>query len=151
MNREKNSENPLVGTWTLVAIRAIAADGSVAPEAYGPAPVGILTYTADGHMTVIFAQGDRPPLSGNPASPFDLADVPASERAQAFSSFSAYAGTYTLAGDSVTHHVAIASIPNRVGTDLVRIVVLEGDRLTLKTPPVCDNLSRFELVWQKLA
>ncbi|GAB4461537.1 MAG: lipocalin-like domain-containing protein [Elainellaceae cyanobacterium] len=146
-----NSENPLVGTWTLVAIRAIAADGSVDPEAYGPSPVGRLMYTADGYMTVLFAQGDRPPLSGNPTSPFDLADVPATERAQAFSSFSAYAGTYTLAGDSVTHHVAIASIPNRVGTDLVRIVALEGDRLTLKTPPGRDSLNYFELVWQKSA
>ncbi len=144
-----DSANPLVGTWALVGIRAISADGGVDPEAYGPAPVGILTYTADGHMTVMFAQGDRPLLSGNPVSPFDLAAVPALERAQAFSSFSAYAGTYTLAGDRVTHHVAIASIPNRVGTDLVRVVALEGDRLTLTTPPTA-NFTQVELIWQRL-
>ncbi|MFQ3619288.1 MAG: lipocalin-like domain-containing protein [Cyanobacteriota bacterium] len=144
-----NSENPLVGTWTLVAIRAISADGSVDPAAYGLAPIGRLTYTADGYMTVLFARGDRPPLSGNPTSPFDLAAVPASERAQAFSSFSAYAGTYTLAGSIVTHHVAIASLPNRTGTDLVRIVALEGDRLTLKTPPTETGIS-VELIWQRL-
>lgn len=141
--------NPLVGTWTLVAIRAIAPDGSVDPEAYGPSPVGRLTYTADGHMTVLFAQGDRPPLSHSPASPFQLEAVPLPELAQAFSSFSAYAGTYTLAGNTVTHHVAIASIPNRTGTDLVRILSLEGDRLTLKTLP-STNSTHVELIWQRL-
>lgn len=141
--------NSLVGTWTLVAIRAIAPNGSIDPEAYSPSPVGRLSYTAKGYMTVLFALGDRPPLSGNPASPFELDTVPMSELAQAFSSFSAYAGTYTLAGDTVTHHVAIASIPNRAGTDLVRIAALEGDRLTLKTLPGARS-THVELIWQRL-
>ncbi|GAB4132513.1 MAG: hypothetical protein Fur0046_02380 [Cyanobacteria bacterium J069] len=144
--------NPLLGTWKLAAIRAIYADGTVDAAAYGPAPVGYITYTAEGHMMVMFAQGDRPPLRGNPNSPFDLAAVPAAELAQAFSSFSAYAGTYTLAGDTVTHHVAIASIPDRVGLDLVRRVVLADHQLILQTPPLPQNpdSTQFELIWERV-
>jgi hypothetical protein len=158
--------NPLIGLWRLLAIRAIYVDGSVAPEVYGPDPVGYLSYSApvsgpdSGHMMVMFERRDRALLSGNPTSPFSLESVPAAELAQAFTSFSAYAGTYTLHGDHVHHHLTTASLPNRVGTTLVRQFSLSGDgllapldeRLTLRTPELMKGGSPlvFELVWQRL-
>lgn len=151
--------NPLVGVWQLVAIAARHADGTIAPEVYGAHPVGCLTYTADGYMMVMFAQGNRSPLSGQPQSPFDLGAVPVEELAQAFASFSAYAGTYTLDGNRVYHHLTIASIPNRVGTTLVRTFAVGGSALseplgtclTLTTPEsmVSGIKTVFELVWER--
>ena len=74
------------------------------------------------------------------------------EQAEAFNTFLAYAGRYTLTGDKVTHFVAISSIQNYVGKELVRSVKLEGDQMTLVTPPTRINgkIQTVELIWQRL-
>jgi hypothetical protein len=78
------------------------------------------------------------------------------EKAEAFSTALAYAGTFTVSGDRVTHHVEAATDPNRVTKDLVRIVVrLVGDRVTLRTvdPLAWDDGVRCayeELVWVRI-
>jgi hypothetical protein len=141
----------LVGTWQLVSITALQANGAVTADVYGVSPVGYLTYTATGHMVVLFSRGDRPLLSGNPTSPFSLESVPVAELGQAFASFSAYAGTYTVEGNAVHHHLSVASIPNRVGATLVRSFVLSGDSLTLTTPETQAQgiATAYRLVWQR--
>jgi Lipocalin-like domain len=145
--------NPLVGTWKLISARAIFPDGSVDTEVYGSNPTGYITYAAEGQMMVMFSRSDRPPLSGDATSPFSasMLSVPVEERAQAFSTFSAYGGTYTVNENTVIHHVEVASIPNRVGKDLVRTFVLNGNQITLKTQPVnSDGVQKvFELLWEK--
>lgn len=55
------------------------------------------------------------------------------ERAQLFNSMLAYAGTYTITGDKVVHHIDIAWNNARLGSDQVRFFKLYGDRLTLTT------------------
>jgi CubicO group peptidase (beta-lactamase class C family) len=77
---------------------------------------------------------------------------PAEERAQAFSTLVAYAGTYTFTGDKVIHHVEIDALQNRVGSDQVRFVTLQGNRLILKTPPISRGGGQqiLELVWERL-
>lgn len=148
------TNNPLLGIWSLKAAIARHEDGTIEPEAYGPNPSGYITYTVEGRMMVIFSKRDRPPLSGNIRSPFspEMQTLPRAELADAFSSFNAYAGTYTLSGDTVIHHVEMASIPNRVGTDLVRTVALNGNQLRLKTPPLMRDgkLQTFELIWERI-
>ncbi len=149
----KPMSNPLVGTWKLISARAIFPDGSVDTEVYGSNPTGYITYAAEGQMMVMFSRSDRPPLSGDATSPFSasMLSVSVEERAQAFSTFSAYAGIYTIKGNTVIHHVEVASIPNRVGKDLVRTFVLNGNQITLKTQPVkSDGVQKvFELLWEK--
>jgi len=92
----------------------------------------------------------RPPLSQEVRSPLspEMQSLP-EELAQAFTTFNAYAGTYTLSGNTVTHQIEIASIPNRVGTMLVRTFTLSESRVTLSTPPVLSGgvETVFELVW----
>lgn len=113
--------NPLIGIWKLIAVTAFYADGTITPEVYGANPVGYITYTADGYMMVMFSRSDRPLLSRDIQSPLsgEMNMVSIEELAEAFIGFSAYAGTYTLSGNTVRHHLTIASIPNRVGTTLV--------------------------------
>jgi Lipocalin-like domain len=146
--------NPLIGIWKLISAMAIHPDGTVDSEVYGTNPTGYITYTADGNMMVMFSRSDRPPFSQAVRSPFSAAmnAVPMAELAQAFTSFNAYAGTYTFSGNTVHHHLTIASIPNRVGTTLVRTFTINGDLITLRTPETINDgvAIVFEFVWERL-
>lgn len=137
--------NDLVGTWRLVSAVATNASGERDPHPYGLKPSGLLSYMPDGRMTAIIAHDGRRPLSG------DRISAPSAERAEAYATFFAYAGSYKIEGDKVVHHVEIASVPNWVGTDLVRVVALHGDRLTLSTPPlsVAGRTQSTELLWER--
>lgn len=143
MNQSKDA---LVGTWKLVSYINISTDGQKSTP-YGEHPSGFLTYTREGRMSAILTAEGRKPLSNA-----DRFTVGAAERAEAYSTVTAYAGTYTFTGDKVVHHVEVASFQNWVGTDLVRFVKMDGDRLTLRTEPraVRGASQSGELVWQRV-
>jgi hypothetical protein len=146
--------NPLIGIWKLISAIAIQSDGMINSVVYGNHPVGYITYTLDGHIMVMFSRSDRPPLSQEVQSPLSpqMQSLPVEELAQAFTTFNAYAGTYILSGDTVIHQIEIASIPNRVGTTLIRTFTLSESRVTLSTPPVLSHgvETVFELVWERI-
>jgi len=98
-------------------------------------------------MTAIISFSGRKPLSKA-----DLFSAPAEERAEAFATFFAYAGRYSLSGDKVTHHVEISSVENLVNTDLVRFIKFEDGRIRLRTPPapIGGTTQTFELVWERV-
>ena len=98
-------------------------------------------------MMTIIAMGDRKALSVA-----DRVSAPVGERAEAFSSFISYAGSYSLVNDKETLRIEVSSLQNWVGTDQVRFVSFQGDRLTLRTPPMPRGgvLLTFELVWERL-
>jgi hypothetical protein len=141
------SERSLVGTWKLVSVSSWTEKGDTNKTAHGPNPTGLLTYTSEGRMMVVIAEDGRKPLSVA-----DRVAAPVEEKAQAFSTFHAYAGRYTFTGDKVIHHVEVASLQNEVNTDQVRFVKLQGDRLTLRTPPILRGgvQQTLELVWERL-
>ncbi|HEY9668527.1 MAG TPA: lipocalin-like domain-containing protein [Coleofasciculaceae cyanobacterium] len=154
MSTPSVENNPLIGIWKLISATAIHADGTVTPDVYGTHPVGYITYTLDGHMMVMFSKSDRARLSQEVRSPLspELQSLPVEELARAFTTFNAYAGTYTLSGNTVTHQIEIASIPNRVATTLVRTFTVSESRVTLSTPPVLSDgvETVFELVWERI-
>jgi hypothetical protein len=137
----------LVGTWRLVGASSSTDKGDVIKEVYGPNPTGILTFTAEGRVMAIIAMGGRKPLSIP-----DRVSAPAEERADAFSTFIAYAGRYTFDGNKETVHIEVSSLQNWVGTDQERFVFLRGDRVILRTPPMARGgaLQTFELVWERV-
>jgi hypothetical protein len=130
----------LVGTWRLVDA---ISDGEAA---FGDNPAGMLVYTNDGHVAVVISHAGRQPLSVA-----DRIEAPAEERAGAFATFFAYAGTFSVANDEVRHKVEVASVPNWVGTELVRELRVDGDRLVLRTPPTLVGGAEREtqLVWTR--
>jgi hypothetical protein len=140
----------LVGTWKLVRASNVTDQGVVKDEAYGRNPTGFLTYTADGRMMAIITDSGRKLLSKYWRA------APAEEKAEAFSTSLSYAGTFTVSGIRVTHHVEASSDPNRVNKDLVRLIVkLQDDRVTLRTANslVWDDGVRYayqELVWDRI-
>jgi hypothetical protein len=146
--------NPLLGVWKLISTSVSSPDGNVDLDVYGTNPTGYITYTPEGRMMVMFSRSDRSPFSSNIHSPLsrEIHSVTVEERAEAFSTFNAYTGTYTLNGNIVTHYIEVASIPNRVGTNLTRTFTLDGNRVTLKTPPTMNDgvLKVFELVWERV-
>jgi hypothetical protein len=135
----------LVGSWKLVSASSTTSAGERDDTPYGPNPMGFLTYTEDGRVSAMISHGGRKPLSIGGGS--------LQEQAEAFKTFLAYAGTYTLSGDKVTHHVAVSSIQNYVDRDLVRSIKFQDDRIVLITPPTKMNgkLQIVELIWQRLA
>ena len=144
------SKDALVGTWKLVSATTMTEKGEVTnTEPYGKNPTGFLTYTSDGRMMAIIADGGRKPFSALPAS--------VEERAEAFSTFFAYAGRYTVSGDRVIHHIEAASRQDWANTDQVRFVLkLEDNRLTLRTQPLVPSRAAKamrilqEVVWDRL-
>jgi hypothetical protein len=154
MSTPSTHNDSLIGIWSLISATAIHADGTVTPDVYGANPSGYITYTSDGHMMVMFSRSNRSPLSQAVQSPLspEMQSLPIEELAQAFTTFNAYAGTYTLSGNTVTHHIEIASIPNRVGTTLIRTFTVSENRVTLRTSPVLNDgvETVFELVWERI-
>ena len=140
------SKTDVAGTWKLLSFTSTTDKGEV-KMLMGQKPVGFITYTPDGRMSVVITAEARKPLSVN-----DRIAAPADERAEAFSTLVAYAGRYTFTGDKIIHHVEASWMPNQVGTDLVRSVKLEGDRLTLRTTPTLQAgvQTTTDLVWQRL-
>src|SRR5579863_2209871 len=139
-----NTDDKLVGTWKLLSASSTTSGGERGDTPYGPNPVGLLTYTGDGRVTAMISYGGRKSLS------FGGGTV--EEQAEAFKTFLAYAGRYTLSGDKVTHHIEVSSIPNYMGKDLVRRIEFEGDQIVLVTPPTPVNgkIQTVKLIWQRL-
>jgi hypothetical protein len=140
------SKDVLVGTWKLISATNTTEKGELMGDAYGQNPTGFLTYTPDGRMMAIIAWGGRKPLSVLPA--------PVQEQAEAYSTFIAYAGRYTLSGDRVIHHVEAAMRQDWVNTDQVRFIVkLQDNRLTLRAPIYVARTGvrqSQELVWERM-
>ena len=66
----------------------------------------------------------------------------------------AYAGTYTIEGDLVSHHVDISWIDAWTGTTQVRQFKIEGDTLRIRSMPAKDFLDGrvtfATLAWTKV-
>jgi quercetin dioxygenase-like cupin family protein len=138
----------VVGSWKLVSVTGTAPDGKTNAAPFGVNPTGELHYTADGRVMLMVSYGGRPQLSVA-----DRVTAPVAERAAAFATHFDYAGSYVIADGKVTHHIEVSSIQNWVGTDLVRVVKVEGRRLTLTTPPLpgSGGGASNELVWERIA
>ena len=98
-------------------------------------------------MAAIISHGGRARLSSN-----DSRSATVEEQADAYRTFIAYAGRYTLNSDHVIHHVEISSIQDWVDTDLIRGIKFEGERIVLAAPPmpVDGKMQTYELIWQRL-
>jgi len=137
----------VVGTWKLVSVSSTTDKDETNKAALGQHPSGLLTYTADGRMMAIISDDGRKPLSIP-----DRVAAPAEERAQAYSTFMAYAGRYTFTCDKVVHHVEVASLQNWVNTDQTRIVMFKDNHLIVRNTPQLRNgvTVNLESVWDRV-
>lgn len=137
----------VVGWWKLVSVTGTTADGRRNETPFGANPTGALYYSPKGRMMLMLSYGARPALSLA-----DRVNAPVGERADAFATFFSYAGRYTIVDGRMVHHIEVASYQNWVGTDLTRVLRVEGRRLTLVTPPLpgIGGAQSNELVWERV-
>ena len=139
-------DNPVIGTWKLKSFFREVAGTSERYNQLGENPHGFLGYSSDGRMYAILVAGDR--IKPNEEAPTD------EERVKLHKSMIAYAGTYTIDGGKVIHHVDTSWNGARTGTDQVRFFMLEGDTLTIRTAPNKSPIDGREgvgiVVWEKV-
>jgi hypothetical protein len=137
-----------VGAWRLGSYTAVTSSGETI-HPMGPNARGRIIYDAGGRMAVQIGDSGRASFAG--ADPGAAADA---EVRAAFNGYLAYFGTYTVepGRGAVVHHLEMSLNPNWIGVDQVRYFDLQGDRLTLKTPPmVVGGVERVStLVWERL-
>lgn len=123
----------LVGVWRLVATKATDPEGRPLPQPYGPKPMGLVTFTADGRMMAVLCDG-RPQVDG------------ARE-------YNSYCGNYTYDGQTLITDCDAASSAARLNTRQVRAVRFEGERLVLRPPlqPFGEReQQQRELTWERI-
>jgi hypothetical protein len=141
-----STSNDLYGTWRLVSYkRTLLATGETEDQ-MGESPHGVINYGRDGRMIVMIAAEHRP-------KPQDIGKTTDRERAELFDSLTAYAGTYSFDGKTITH-VDISWNEIWTGTDQVRDVKLDGKKLILSTRPAPNGhdgkMSVSILTWEKM-
>jgi hypothetical protein len=138
----------LYGTWRLVSDVRKDVETGASTDNFGKHPQGFLSYARDGRMSAIEVAEHR-------LKPTDLAKLGDADRAALFKTMLAYAGTFSFDGKVVTHHVDISWNSNWTGTDQIRNVRLEGNRLYITTnpqpSPIDGRLSIGTLTWEKVA
>ncbi|MFJ9348635.1 lipocalin-like domain-containing protein [Streptomyces sp. NPDC101237] len=139
----------LIGAWRLVSYTATSTAGeTVSP--LGPAPYGLIVYTAEGHMSAQLGRGDRPPLRSA-----RLEDAADDELARAAAGYLAYGGPFEVVGPTtVEHHVTTSLFPNWIGRAQVREVGFDGPDLVLRVATAtrlwgADRIA--ELTWRRLS
>ena len=142
--KEDQTTSSVVGTWRLQRWETKTAEGQVSYP-LGPDALGYLTYTPDGHVFVAIMRSGRPVYTTT-----DLLGGTPAERAEAAGSYVTYCGTYHLEEGMVIHHIELSLFPNWLGLDQQRFIELEGDRLTITTPPLSIGGTRTSvLVWER--
>jgi len=126
----------IIGTWRLVHAISTGADGKPLPGPYGgEKAMGRVTFNADGRMMAVLCDG-RP----------DLPEGTVRE-------YNSYCGNYRFDGRQLITRVDAAAAATRLGSDQVRDVHFEGNRMVLRPPqrPYGDRVEQRELHWEKIA
>jgi hypothetical protein len=140
-------KSKLVGTWTFVSWVYRDEKGNEV-DYFGRNSAGVLTYDALGNMNVHVMRGNRAPFASN-----DINGGTPTETKAAFDSYIAYIGTYeeNKPGE-IAHTVQGSLFPNWIGHREIRYAALNGDQLTLSTPPVPVNGQEivFHITWRRV-
>jgi hypothetical protein len=136
----------LIGTWRLVSNTLEEVASGRKTDLMGKDPIGFISYGADGRMMILQVRSDRAKPQGA---------VPTPPEAEAlFRSFLGYAGTYSISGNTITHHVDLSWNESWTGTDQVRTFSFSGNRVTLATEasanPIHGIVGVRRLVWEKV-
>ena len=147
MQRDRrNSADQVQGTWKLQSFTTEDLGTGQISNLFGTHPSGFLNYGPDGRMYAILLKEGR-------TAPVDLVAT-SDERIDLYSGLCSYAGTYSIEGDRVSHHIDASWNESWTGTTQVREFRIDGNTLSIKTLPYRNPLTgqdcTSELVWVKL-
>ena len=136
----------LVGSWKLLFLEMRDANGRISYP-WGKDTLGYLMYNADGYMSVTIMSSNRLKFSSA-----DIKGGTTEEKVAAADTYLTYCGTYEIQQDTVIHHIELAFFPNWVGVDQNRMFSIEGDRLSLSSPPttVAGVEQTAHLIWERV-
>lgn len=145
---EHSIRSKLLGAWRLTGYVAEASDGE-AIHPLGADASGYIMYTPDGHVSACLMRPDRPKFASSDAMGGTRAEL-----ATAAAGYLSYAGTFDVdeASAVVVHHLRIALVPNGVGNDFKRMVLLDGDKLELRAlaPSLVGGEMRLmRVLWER--
>jgi hypothetical protein len=132
----------IVGTWKLVSVVYEDTQSKERTPVYGEHPKGIQIATPDGRWLALMTAEGRP--------------VPKTDadRARALQTMIAYTGRYRVEDGKVITKVEAAWNEAWVGSEQVRAIRFEGDRLFIESPPMphpnLDGKSvRVIVIWER--
>ena len=136
----------ITGRWDIISWEQLFDDGR-RELPMGENLEGFIRYCADGDMVCMIGRADRPNFeTGGQWNADDR------EKASAYNSMLAYAGRFTLEGDSVTHHVDISMFPNWKGGQQKRTFQLQEDgslALTARLERDTPQARTAKLLWRR--
>lgn len=142
MADDADLQRKIVGTWKLVSVAYEDQSTGERTPVYGVHPKGVQIATPEGRWLALMTAEGRP--------------VPQSEadRAQALKTMIAYTGRYRVNDGNVVTKVEAAWNEAWVGTEQVRAVRFDGDRLLLQSPPmphpnINGKVVRVIVAWQR--
>ncbi len=134
------------GTWTLQSWVAEDLETGQKSNPFGERPNGYISYGPDCRMYAILVKDNR-------KAPAALVPTDA-EKIDLYAGVIAYAGTYTLDGNKVSHHIDISWNQVWTGTTQVREFKVEGNTLYIRAAPAKSPLTGrrtvFSLVYNKV-
>jgi hypothetical protein len=125
----------VVGVWKMAGGAMTDPSGKKVGVPYGPRGMGLLSLTADGRTMAVLVDGRA-----------KLADGAKRE-------YSSYCGNYTFDGSTLITTVDAASDPARMGSQQVRKVRFEGERMILVPPERDEGGVKIhrELAWERVS
>ncbi|WP_413666822.1 lipocalin-like domain-containing protein [Mucilaginibacter sp. Mucisp86] len=144
--QNKIGANNLTGTYELVVVDNIAADGSRV-HLYGDSPKGILMFDTQGNYTLqIYSEGRPKFAAGDKSKGTD------EENRASVKGCNAHYGTYKIEGGNIIFNIQHASFPNWEGTQQKRPFIISGDIFKYIVPaPTTGGAATGEVVWKKLS
>lgn len=138
--------NPFVGTWRLMSLEMRSPDGQVGYP-LGGVPVGYITYTEDGYISVAMMSAGRSKFAAG-----DIRRGTVEEKLAAADTYVSYSGRYEIRNDRIIHHIAVSFFPNWIGEEQERVFRFDGSRLCLSTSPfLADGVQQtVHLVWERV-
>ena len=115
-------DGKLVGVWKLKSFYIESAQTKNRYNDWGTAPKGFLVMTAERFTVIVTADGRKAPSTDE-------------DRLKAFRSMIAYSGPFRIEGNRLTTRVEVSWNEAWSGTDQVRFIRLEGDRLFIESAP----------------
>jgi hypothetical protein len=145
----RSAREQFFGTWKLASWKIKQANGDLSDSPLGPNALGWIMYDPAGRVSVALMRPDRPNFASNL-----LTEATPEEIKNGFEGYISYCGYYEVNEQerSVIHRLQLSWFPNWVGTEQKRYFEFEGDRLTLRTPPLMmlGEAQVHSLIWQRL-
>lgn len=139
---------PIVGAWKLVSFEVQKPDGEVTYP-FGQDAQGSIIYTESGRFSAQLFRPYRPEFAAGDQMKGTDREIKAN-----YEGFISYFGPYEFdaAGGFVIHHVEGSLFPNWQGQPQKRFLDLDGNRLTLSTPPTVWGGGKVVavLVWERM-